>query len=234
MATPLKDLSALKSLKKELQEKESALDPKSSGNRHVKEMKINMEPKRKRVRQMPSKEEVLGAQKAKELGLEPGMKVTLMDTKDKGVIKRICPDHAEIEIEGLIFPVRFNDFIVNDIEQDRQLLGSVADKEVRMKKKESGKQVRESVPSEIDIDLHMEKIPGGYDAPEGFELAFQMEYFKTSLLKHLRHRGMRINFIHGVGDGILKDSIRKEIEQVYALRCSWAPGIPGVTIVTIK
>lgn len=58
-----------------------------------------MEPKRKRVRQMPSKEEVLGAQKAKELGLEPGMKVTLMDTKDKCVIKRICPDHAEIEID---------------------------------------------------------------------------------------------------------------------------------------
>ena len=50
----------------------------------------------------------------------------------------------------------------------------------------------------------------------------------------MKHRGMRISFIHGVGDGILRDAIRKELDEVYALSCSWSPGPAGVTTVTIR
>ena len=40
--------------------------------------------------------------------------------------------------------------------------------------------------------------------------------------------------IHGIGDGILKAAIRKELDEVLALRCSYSIGDPAVTIVTIK
>ena len=48
------------------------------------------------------------------------------------------------------------------------------------------------------------------------------------------HRGMRITFIHGIGDGILKAALRKELDEVLGLRCSYNVGDPAVTVVSIK
>lgn len=222
MAPSFSDFSQLKALKKDLEKKEAAAD---NGP------KLNMTVKRPRVKEVKSREEMLGAQKARETGLKPGMRVTLMDTNDHGVIKVIWHDHVDIEIDGLEFPVRFNDFIVNDAVEDSLLRKSVG---IAKPKKEARAPKQPATPSEITVDLHIEKIPGGMDAPEGFELPFQLEYFKRIIRQNQKHRGMRINVVHGVGDGILKDAIRKEIDETFALSCSWAPGIAGVTVVTIK
>ena len=45
---------------------------------------------------------------------------------------------------------------------------------------------------------------------------------------------MKITFIHGIGDGILKAAIRKELDEVLTLRCSYSVGDPAVTVVTIR
>ena len=50
----------------------------------------------------------------------------------------------------------------------------------------------------------------------------------------MHHRGMTITFIHGIGDGILKAALRKELDEVLALRCSYNVGDPAVTVVSIK
>ena len=68
----------------------------------------------------------------------------------------------------------------------------------------------------------------------GQQLQFQMESFRKVIRQNLHHRGMRICFIHGIGDGILKAAIRKELDEVLALRCSYSVGDPAVTIVYIK
>lgn len=47
-------------------------------------------------------------------------------------------------------------------------------------------------------------------------------------------RGMKITLIHGIGDGILKAAIRKELDEVLTLRCSYSVGDPAVKIVTIR
>ena len=54
------------------------------------------------------------------------------------------------------------------------------------------------------------------------------------LRQNLKHKGKRIVFIHGVGDGILAQAIRKELEEVFALSCSYTYGPMGATNVTIK
>lgn len=98
MASPFSDFSQLKALKKELEKKESALD---SGP------KLNMTIKRPRVKETKSREEMQGAQAARERGLRPGMKITLMDSNDKGIIKAIWKDHVDVDLDGLSFPVRY-------------------------------------------------------------------------------------------------------------------------------
>lgn len=222
MASSFSDFSQLKALKKELEKTESAAD---SGP------KLNMTVKRQRVKEVKSKEEMQGAQAARERGLLPGMKITLMDSNDKGTITAIWKDHVDVDLDGLTFPVRFGDFIVNDAAEDEKMRRICEGDKVH---KEQKKAVSKGTPDEITVDLHIERIPGGMDAPEGFELPFQLEYFKRIIRQNQKHRGMRINIVHGVGDGILKDAVRKEVDETFALTCSWAPGIAGVTIITVR
>jgi len=232
MASSFADFSQLKALKKEL-EKDNTGPGTTKGSRSgpFTDAKLNMTPKRSRTVMVKSREEMLGAQTAREHGLSVGMTITLMDTNDRGRIKAVWKDHIDAEIDGMVFPVMIGDFIVNDAAEDEKMMRSVrgADKE-----REKKKPVVSSLPNEVTVDLHIERIPGGMDAPQGFELPFQIEYFKQCIRKYRKHRGMKINIVHGVGDGTLRDAIRKEIDETFAISCSWSPGIAGVTVVTIK
>ena len=215
------DFSALKALKKELEERDASGRDAAPAPQ-----------KRSRTVIHKPKEQIEGERAAKERGLRPECSVTLMDSNDRGILRHIHKDCVEIEIDGLMFKAGFNDFVVNNAEEDSKLLRSTG--RSGKKHKETGPDKPKFVPSEISVDLHIERIPSGYDAPKGFELPYQIEYFKSVLHKNMKHRGMRISFIHGVGDGILRNAIRKEIDEVYALTCSWTPGPAGVTIVTIR
>ena len=86
----------------------------------------------------------------------------------------------------------------------------------------------------LTVDLHIEAIPGGTSIPRDQQLQFQMDTFRKVIRENISHRGRKITFIHGIGDGILKAAIRKELDEVLALRCSYSVGDPAVTIVTIK
>ena len=218
MKSKFNDFSALKALKKDLEENNT------SGV-------ASLPKKRSRTVVHKPKEQMEGERGAKERGLRLGCTVTLMDSNDRGILRHMHNDCVEIEIEGLLFKAGFGDFVVNDVEEDSKLVSSIGGGH---KRKEQRIDRPQALPNEISVDLHIEKIPTGYYAPEGFELPYQLEYFKSILHKYMKHRGMRISFIHGVGDGILRDAIRKEIDEVYALTCYWTPGPAGVTKVTIR
>lgn len=214
------DFSSLKSLKKELEKCEAS----------AVQAKVRNEPRKKTVR-LKSKDEILGEEKGKELGLQPGMRVTLMDSNDRGVIKHVRKDCVEIELDyGFVVPAGFHDFIVNDADEDRKLRQSVGSSK--------NKAVAEDKPvftnKAVEIDLHIEALPGGFGVAKGQEMPFQLEYFKKVMHSQLKHRGRRVIFVHGVGDSILKQAIRTELDTTYALSCSWNPYGDGATAVTIK
>lgn len=214
------DFSSLKSLKKELEKSE--VNTVSS--------KVQNEPRKKKV-QLKSKDEILGDEKGRELGLQPGMHVTLMDSSDRGVIKHVRKDCVEVELDyGFVVPVGFHDFIVNDAEEDRKLRQSVGSS----KSKPAVEERPVFTNKAVEIDLHIEALPGGLGVAKGQELPFQLEYFKAVMRSQLKHRGRRIIFVHGVGDGVLKAAIREELDTVYAISCSWTPYGDGATAVTIK
>ena len=61
-----------------------------------------------------------------------------------------------------------------------------------------------------------------------------METFRKVIRENMSHRGMKITFVHGIGDGILKAAIRKDLDEILALRCSYSVGDPAVTVVSIR
>ena len=166
-----------------------------------------------------------------ERGLQVGMKVVLMDSDLRGTIVSLGKT-VGIELEdGLTIQTSYNEFAVTDSEEIKTLKLS----KVKAKKSVSNRRTASpSGSSNMNIDLHIEDLSGGSVIPKGQQLQFQMDVFRRVIRENLHHRGMTITFIHGIGDGILKAAIRKELDEVLALRCSYSVGDPAVTVVTIK
>ena len=157
--------------------------------------------------------------------------VVLMDSNLRGRIIGLGKT-VRIELEdGLVIESAYGEFAITD----KTEIASLKETRVRTKKAITSKRSTSLNPDgSLTIDLHIEAIPGGRSIPKGQQLQFQMETFRKVIRENLHHRGKTITFIHGIGDGILKAAIRKELDEVLALRCSYSVGDPAVTIVTIK
>lgn len=165
-------------------------------------------------------------------GLKIGQSVVLMDSNLRGKIVGLGKT-VRIELEdGLVIESAYGEFAVTDKAEIASL------KETKVKAKKTSVGYRRSTSMNFDgsmtIDLHIEAIPGGNGIPKGHQLQFQIETFRKVIRENISHRGMKITFIHGIGDGILKAAIRKELDEVLALRCSYSVGNPAVTVVTIR
>lgn len=170
--------------------------------------------------------------KEPEKGLKVGQSVVLMDSNLRGKIIRLSRT-VRIELEdGLVIESTNGEFAVTDKEEIASL------KDTKVKTKKTSVEHKRSTPMNPDgsltIDLHIEAIPGGASVPKGQQLQFQMDTFRKVIRENLSHKGMKITFIHGIGDGILKDAIRKELDEVLAIRCSYSVGDPAITIVSIR
>lgn len=182
---------------------------------------------RKRSVELKSKEE----EHARNEGLVMGQKVRMMDTNDTATITGFGKGYYELELDGLPIRAVRSEFIPIDPEEDKKLRASIPS---RMKKQENSIEFQVDTTGDLTVDLHIERIPGNEGIPEWAALEFQMNYFRQVLRKNLKHRGRRIVFIHGVGDGTLAAAIRKELDEVYAISCSYTFGTMGVTNVTIR
>lgn len=77
---------------------------------------------------------------------------------------------------------------------------------------------------EAEVDLHIEMLsesPKALSAHEAFEL--QMRYFRVCMNHALEHHVKKVTFIHGVGKGILKDEIQKELKEYDGIYTMDAP-----------
>jgi hypothetical protein len=171
--------------------------------------------------------------KFSEEGLKVGESVVLMDSNLRGKIIKLSKT-VRIELEdGLVIESAYGEFAVTD----KAEIASLKEAKVKAKKiSTSSKQAKAAVNSDgsFIVDLHIEAIPGGASLPKGQQLQFQMDTFRKVIRENISHRGRKITFIHGIGDGILKAAIRKELDEVLALRCSYCVGDPAVTVVSIK
>ena len=170
-------------------------------------------------------------EKERDTVLRKGQKVVLMDSDLRGRIISLGRT-VGIELEdGLTVQAGYGEFAVTDEDE----MSALKHSKVRTRNTPSPAG-RLSVSSSgiLTVDLHIEAIPGGKALAKGQQLEFQMATFKRIIRENLSHKGRKICFIHGVGDGILKAAIRKELDEVLALRCSYSVGDPAVTVVSIK
>lgn len=196
--------------------------------------KVNFQEQKPVVPERKPSVRPVSATTAKESSLKVGQSVVLMDSDLRGRIVSIGRK-VGIELEdGLVIEASYGEFAVTSLSE----LSSLKETKVKAKKadvrKTSSSGASASFGGSISVDLHIEAIPGGRSIPKGQQMQFQLETFRKVIRQSLSHKGMTITFIHGIGDGILKAAIRKELDEVLALRCSYSVGDPAVTIVTIR
>ncbi len=171
--------------------------------------------------------------KDSENGLKVGQCVVLMDSNLRGKIIKLGRT-VKIELEdGLVIASAYGEFAITD----KAEIESLKDTQIKAKKTSTTSKLAKSAVSSdgsLTVDLHIEAIPGGTSVPKGQQLQFQMDTFRKVIRENISHRGRKITFIHGIGDGILKAAIRKELDEILALRCSYCVGDPAVTVVSIK
>lgn len=176
--------------------------------------------------------------------LRAGQRVVLMDSDVRGTVVELGRTVKVQTEDGLVLEAAYNEIVMADAEEELMMSGAVPKSpkpDLRHGKECSGGKGSHGndryggrYSNNISVDLHIDALPGGHSVLKGHELEFQMDVFRRVIRDNLRHRGMRITFIHGVGDGTLRNLLRRELDEVFAVKCTWQPGAAGVTVVTIR
>ncbi|MBN1926779.1 MAG: DUF2027 domain-containing protein [Prolixibacteraceae bacterium] len=99
-------------------------------------------------------------------------------------------------------------------DKDLQKLLIQKDEENRPLKKEAPKQ---KPPEVIEVDLHIHELVDNWNGLSNHEiLEIQMDRFHSEMKNAMENRAKRIVFIHGVGNGVLKQEIHKKLKSTYA------------------
>ncbi len=129
---------------------------------------------------------------------------------------------------------------------EKELKISAEEIELAMKEKESPRRPRiepikkkEKSNSIIEIDLHTAELLDNTNGLSSSDiLEYQLDKFRETMDQNKKNKGQKIVFIHGKGDGILKNAILKELQtkykSAYYQDASFREYGYGATMVTIK
>jgi hypothetical protein len=82
---------------------------------------------------------------------------------------------------------------------------------------EEPKKEKKKVPGIVEVNLHIEELIEKTSGLSNHEiLQIQMDKFHSEMKSAIENRVMRIVFIHGVGNGVLKLEINKKLKSTYA------------------
>lgn len=97
---------------------------------------------------------------------------------------------------------------------EKETLAIIREKETKEIPRQAVK--RQSTPELLEIDLHInELIDSVAGLSNGEILQIQLDKFNAVMEANLHNRGRRVVFIHGVGNGVLKNELRKQLERKY-------------------
>lgn len=120
------------------------------------------------------------------------------------------------EDEALIYFVMRKDLAEKDfIPQPEEIARAMHEKETRPER-HNPVPIKKRKAEIIEVDLHIDELletTAGMSA--GDMLEYQMKVFCETIDEHRKKKGQKIVFIHGKGDGVLKNAIINELKNKY-------------------
>ena len=182
----------------------------------------------------------LAFKKDKTYGLKNAVSVELRIDTVKFYKMHCFRENEFFEDEAILYPV-----VVNDIPEREMLISTTELQEAMMHKKDDRRRPRiiEKKPKRCnaieEIDLHIHQL---LDSSEGMSnaeiLEYQLNKFREALVVFKDKKDQKIVFIHGKGDGVLRNAILTELKTKYKnypyQDASFKEYGFGATLVTIK
>lgn len=119
-------------------------------------------------------------------------------------------------------PVIAFDIVKNDIPQRSVVFDSGHLEEAMLRKKAADKPERRNVEKKqrrqgiIEVDLHISELLDSTSGLSNTEmLEVQLKEFNSVMQKYQRDKGTKIVFIHGKGEGVLRNALLKELKYKY-------------------
>ncbi len=170
--------------------------------------------------------------------LKPAVDVQMRIDPVKFYKLHVFEENDFFEQPALIFHIVQNDEVARPLVVDSHRLKEqmykgetvVTDKTKQKHRKDDGTLV---------VDLHADEVletKAGMNAAD--ILHYQLDVFKKTMEEHKKSRGQKIVFIHGKGDGVLRQALLQELKYRYK-NCTWQDASfreygYGATQVTIK
>lgn len=114
------------------------------------------------------------------------------------------------------------DLVTNPLQDDLEKLTDKDFKKI-VKEKDRGsrpienKKVELKIPDIVEVDLHIDELIDNTAGLSNREiLEIQMDKFHSEMKLAIEKRVKRIVFIHGVGNGVLKQEVAKKLQSSYA------------------
>lgn len=83
----------------------------------------------------------------------------------------------------------------------------------------AGKRADRAEEGVMEVDLHLhELVDNERGMSDGEKLQYQLSYFERMLTTAIRERKRRLVVIHGVGEGVLREEVRKVLQYYEHLR----------------
>lgn len=118
---------------------------------------------------------------------------------------------------SILFPVVEENAMKDAIKKltDNDLKTIFKEKEVLNERLNTPKQFRKRVEPQVkEVDLHIEELLDSHSGMENGEiLQIQMDKFRSEMKEAIQNKIAKIVFIHGVGNGVLKLELRKELQH---------------------
>ncbi|MEH6680895.1 MAG: Smr/MutS family protein [Sediminicola sp.] len=145
---------------------------------------------------------------------EIGDKVETMDDVIKGIVKKVTGDRVHVETEeGFLLDFARAELLklggATDIKVNNYEVAQIKkEKELPKKRKAPTPRPKERNTPKMEVDLHIHQLVPTYRGMGNYEiLNIQLEAAKRQLEFAMSKRIQKIVFIHGVGEGILKEEL---------------------------
>lgn len=144
-----------------------------------------------------------------------GDKVAVLDDAINGIVVNISGDTIAISTtDGFVMKFEKNDLVLISVEQSEISKKVIVSNHLSIKtdyrKKAKGskkKKSKEDIPA-MEVDLHIHKLVKSTKGMDNFDiLSLQTDTAKHKIEFAIRNRIPRIVFIHGVGEGVLKNEL---------------------------
>ena len=126
------------------------------------------------------------------------------------------PTLEYVLVKDDVLPTQTQAYKFNATEIQQAMLEKKDGEKLNSKQSREQKKQRVAAPTVLEVDLHASELLSTTAGMSSGDIKeYQLNVFRKTMNEHLKHKGMKIVFIHGKGEGALRSAILYDLKRKY-------------------